>query len=77
MTFCAYSEDDRDDVVGAKKATGAALFLLFLLYTLSTVIAELKRETKVSTMKSSNSDRIRMEGDTSPECSSEEVSADS
>ncbi len=48
MTFCAYDAAERDATVAAKKATGAALFLLFLVYTVSVTIAELKRETKVS-----------------------------
>lgn len=44
---CQGTHDDATQTVSIKKAIGASLFILFLLYSIAAVFGELKKESKV------------------------------
>jgi hypothetical protein len=45
---CEWVNDDAHNLVHNKKAIEAALFLMFIVYTVTTFISEIKRGTQVS-----------------------------
>lgn len=45
---CEWVNDDATTLVHNKKAIEAAMFLMFVVYTVTTLISEIKRSTPVS-----------------------------
>ncbi len=45
---CISTMDDANQTVAIKKAIGASLFILYILYTLAAVVGEMRKDTQVS-----------------------------
>jgi len=54
---CHGTHDDASSTISIKKAIGASLFILFVLYTAAAVFGELKKKSKVSITLFKSKDR--------------------